>query len=171
MYKCVTFWIWIFHMILWSQTGQGLHNSYLTVAYNDGCSHTKTGETRVCYTHLGAFSCPACVNWLQYNYLPCIKKWNVYIYLKKKKKAWQHLNISRVPSQNGVPQAWFRVEIHHSGRKPSIYKWFCLQSTPKPDPYDWTKHHWIVAHFLLLLLMLQNLTPIQHKFLMSDSST
>ena len=31
------------------------------------------------------------------------------------------INISRVPDQNGVPQAWFIVEIHHSGRKPSIY--------------------------------------------------
>ena len=28
---------------------------------------------------------------------------------------------SRVPSQNGVSQAWYIVEIHHSGRKPS--KW------------------------------------------------
>ena len=26
---------------------------------------------------------------------------------------------SRVPSQNGVSQAWYIVEIHHSGRKPS----------------------------------------------------
>ena len=25
---------------------------------------------------------------------------------------------SRVPNQNGVSQAWYRVEIHHSGRKP-----------------------------------------------------
>ena len=29
--------------------------------------------------------------------------------------------ISRVPDQNGVSQAWYIVEIHHSGRKPSIY--------------------------------------------------
>ena len=28
--------------------------------------------------------------------------------------------ISRVPNQNGVSQAWYLVEIHHSGRKPSI---------------------------------------------------
>ena len=29
-------------------------------------------------------------------------------------------NISRVPSQNGVSQAWHTVKIHHSGREPSI---------------------------------------------------
>ena len=29
-------------------------------------------------------------------------------------------NISRVPDQNGVSQAWYIVEIHHSGWKPSI---------------------------------------------------
>ena len=29
--------------------------------------------------------------------------------------------ISRVPDQNGVSQAWYIVEIRHSGRKPSIY--------------------------------------------------
>ena len=32
---------------------------------------------------------------------------------------WVH--ISRVPDQNGVSQAWYIVEIHHSGREPSIY--------------------------------------------------
>ena len=30
--------------------------------------------------------------------------------------------ISRVPDQNGVSQAWYIVEIHHSGQKPSIYE-------------------------------------------------
>ena len=30
-------------------------------------------------------------------------------------------SISRVPDQNGVSQAWYIVEIHHSGRKPSIW--------------------------------------------------
>ena len=29
--------------------------------------------------------------------------------------------ISRVPDQNGVSQAWYIVEIYHSGRKPSIF--------------------------------------------------
>ena len=29
-------------------------------------------------------------------------------------------NISRVPGQNGVSRAWYIVEIHHSGWKPSI---------------------------------------------------
>ena len=33
--------------------------------------------------------------------------------------------ISKVPGQNGVSQAWYIVEIHHSGRKPSI----CAKST------------------------------------------
>ena len=33
--------------------------------------------------------------------------------------------ISRVPDQNGVCQAWYIVEIHHSGWKPSIYS-FCV---------------------------------------------
>ena len=38
-------------------------------------------------------------------------------------------HISRVPDQNanGVSQAWYIVEIHQSGRKPSIYK-----------------HHWLL---------------------------
>ena len=31
-------------------------------------------------------------------------------------------NISRVPDQNGVSQAWCIVEIHHSGGKPLICK-------------------------------------------------
>ena len=31
------------------------------------------------------------------------------------------ISIMRVPDQNGVSQAWYIVEIHHSGRKPSIY--------------------------------------------------
>ena len=31
-------------------------------------------------------------------------------------------NISRVPDQNGVSQAWYIAEIHHSGRKPLICK-------------------------------------------------
>ena len=38
--------------------------------------------------------------------------------------------ISGVPDQNGVSQAWYIVEIHHSGRKPSISSFsfwtFCL---------------------------------------------
>ena len=53
--------------------------------------------------------------------------------------------ISRVPDQNGVSQAWYIVEIHHSGRKPSIYPveagddpWFCCSCgrrlTPPPPP-------------------------------------
>ena len=33
-----------------------------------------------------------------------------------------HTCISRVPDQNGVSQARYIVEIHHSGRKPLIYK-------------------------------------------------
>ena len=39
---------------------------------------------------------------------------------------------SRVPDQNGVSQAWYIVEIHHSGRKPSKYEigfmWSCLST-------------------------------------------
>ena len=31
------------------------------------------------------------------------------------------VNISRVPIQNGVSQALYIVEIHHSGRKPLIW--------------------------------------------------
>ena len=34
----------------------------------------------------------------------------------------EQTTISRVPEQNGVSQAWYIVEIHHSGRKPSIYR-------------------------------------------------
>ena len=30
--------------------------------------------------------------------------------------------LSRVPDQNGVPQAWYIVELHHSGREPSLCK-------------------------------------------------
>ena len=36
--------------------------------------------------------------------------------------------ISRVPNQNGVSQAWYIVEIHHSGREPSdfvLFVFFC----------------------------------------------
>ena len=39
-------------------------------------------------------------------------------------KHWETLNwlsISRVPDHNGVSRAWYIEEIHHSGRKPSIY--------------------------------------------------
>ena len=35
------------------------------------------------------------------------------------KHNWLHN--SRVPDQNSVSQAWFTVEIHHSGQEPSIY--------------------------------------------------
>ena len=38
---------------------------------------------------------------------------------KLKKNSYSGL-ISRVPNQNGVSQAWFIVEIHHSGPEPSI---------------------------------------------------
>ena len=34
--------------------------------------------------------------------------------------GWDTVCISRVPDQNGVSQAWYLVEIHHSGWKPSI---------------------------------------------------
>ena len=34
--------------------------------------------------------------------------------------------ISRVPNQNGVSQAWCIVQIHHSGRKPSILLTRCV---------------------------------------------
>ena len=43
--------------------------------------------------------------------------------------------ISRVPDQNGVSQAWYIVEIHHSGRKPSI--WNTLNSS---DLEEWCIH-------------------------------
>ena len=32
-------------------------------------------------------------------------------------------NISRVPDQNGVSPLHIMLEIHHSGREPSIYEW------------------------------------------------
>ena len=35
-------------------------------------------------------------------------------------KSWQH-STSRVPDQNGVSQAWYIVEIYHSGQKPSTF--------------------------------------------------
>ena len=36
------------------------------------------------------------------------------------RRIWGSISISRVPNQNGVSQAWYIVEIHHSGREPSI---------------------------------------------------
>ena len=39
----------------------------------------------------------------------------------------------RVPDQNGVSQAWYTVEIHHSGRKPSTYSPECSKCSPA-DP-------------------------------------
>ena len=41
--------------------------------------------------------------------------------------------IMRVPSQNGVSQAWHTVEIHHSGREPSIIFHHFLKS-PSSSP-------------------------------------
>ena len=38
-------------------------------------------------------------------------------------KRTEHFK-SRVPDQNGVSQAWFIVEIHHSGQKPSKWSLF-----------------------------------------------
>ena len=36
--------------------------------------------------------------------------------------AWMwHWFLSRVPDQNGASQAWYIVEIHHSGWKPSLF--------------------------------------------------
>ena len=37
-----------------------------------------------------------------------------------------YVYISRVLDQNGVSQAWYIVEIHHSARKPSIYMYVCM---------------------------------------------
>ena len=34
--------------------------------------------------------------------------------------------ISRAPDQNGVSQAWYIVEVHHSGREPSILLHVCV---------------------------------------------
>ena len=39
--------------------------------------------------------------------------------------------ISRVPDQNDVSQARHIVEIHHSGRKPSIFESIKICTTPK----------------------------------------
>ena len=35
-------------------------------------------------------------------------------------------NKSRVPDQSAVSQAWYIVEIHHSGRAPSKFNLFCF---------------------------------------------
>ena len=55
--------------------------------------------------------------------LPLIHFPSSVIQFKKKKKK----KISRIPDQNGVSQAWYRVEIHQFGRKPSKSKasWTC----------------------------------------------
>ena len=37
-----------------------------------------------------------------------------------------HMHISRVPDQNGTSQAWYIVEMHHSGREPSIWYTYIL---------------------------------------------
>ena len=37
-------------------------------------------------------------------------------------------NMSRVPNQNGVSLLYIMLEIHHSGREPSIFRksWSCV---------------------------------------------
>ena len=42
-------------------------------------------------------------------------------------------NILRVPDQNGVSQAWYKVQILHSGRKPSI----CCSYELKTGNREW----------------------------------
>ena len=45
---------------------------------------------------------------------------------------------TRVPDQNGVSQAWYKVEIHHSGRKPSKSNHHFNSKTglnPPPPPH------------------------------------
>ena len=45
---------------------------------------------------------------------------NFYFYIEGFPSEWRISTISRVPDQNGVSQAWYIVEIYHSGLKPSI---------------------------------------------------
>ena len=57
--------------------------------------------------------------------------------------------ISRVPDQNGVSQAGYIVEIHHSGREPSIFVCKCnfsffIMAGLYPPGYDWTQ---FIIHF------------------------
>ena len=55
-------------------------------------------------------------------------------WFKAEFSSTNHHNKSRVPNQNGVSQAWYIVEIHHSGREPSKFNpnWFiaveCMQN-------------------------------------------
>ena len=42
-------------------------------------------------------------------------------------------DITRVPDQNGVSQAWYIVEIHHSGREPSI------SGNAEEEEIEWTE--------------------------------
>ena len=60
------------------------------------------------------------------------------------------INISRVPDQNGVSEAWYIVEIHHSGREPSIwvvpkkstlvFSWISLFTLIKYSMLPWPNH-------------------------------
>ena len=87
-----------------------------------------------------------------------------------------NLNISRVPDQTGVSQAWYIAEIHHSGREPSIYVFLTTflirlyMKYPKFCASNWV----IIKAFLFNTLMTKshpwlrttwvNCTPWSHKF-------
>ena len=57
-----------------------------------------------------------------------------------------HTNIWRVSDQNGISLQWYRVEIYHSGRKPSIsilhtsITQTYLQFIPLPQKYNFTSY-------------------------------
>ena len=52
--------------------------------------------------------------------MPFCTTQNLYIHIPKKKKK-KKVHKSRVSDQNGISRLYIIVEIHHSGRKPSIY--------------------------------------------------
>ena len=50
---------------------------------------------------------------------PCrttAKRWQLH---SKRRQQNNNNSNTRVPNKNGVSQAWYTIEIHHSGRKPS----------------------------------------------------
>ena len=53
--------------------------------------------------------------------ISCVYQWVcVCVCVCVRMHTCAHKHISRIPDQNGASQAWYIVEMHHSGRKPSI---------------------------------------------------
>ena len=59
-------------------------------------------------------------------------------------------NIPRVPNQNGVSQAWYIAEIHHSGREPSNFVFLgcitCKQPPKKTSRVEPQRHLYMLPH-------------------------